>query len=83
MQLDRGIRIDAADIKLNGGQLEPEASYRVTVNSFLASGGDGFTLLKDGTDRRTGMIDLDAFVRYFKLNSPVQPGPQDRISVEE
>jgi 5'-nucleotidase len=78
-----GDRIDAADIKLNGGQLEPEASYRVTVNSFLASGGDGFTLLKDGTDRRTGMIDLDAFVRYFELNSPVQPGPQDRISVEE
>ena len=28
----------------------PAAPYRVTVNSFLADGGDGFTVLTEGTD---------------------------------
>ena len=32
-------------ITLNGTPIDPAASYRVTVNSFLADGGDGFTVL--------------------------------------
>jgi 5'-nucleotidase len=55
-------------------------SYRVTVNSFLADGGDGFSVLVGGTDRLGGDIDLDALVAYFGANSPVAPGPQDRIT---
>jgi 5'-nucleotidase len=76
-----GDRVDLAEVRLNGGLLEPGNSYRVTVNGFLASGGDGFTILNDGTERRAGAMDLDAFVTYFEKNSPVAPGPQDRISV--
>jgi 5'-nucleotidase len=58
-------------------------NYRVTVNSFLASGGDNFSVLVDGTNRLGGEIDLDALVTYFGDNSPpgVDPGPQDRITV--
>jgi 5'-nucleotidase len=52
----------------------------VTVNSFLADGGDNFAVLVDGTERLGGEIDLDAFVTYLGLNSPVAPGPQDRIT---
>jgi hypothetical protein len=31
----------------------------VKVNSFLAEGGDGFTVLRQGTDRLGGDVDLD------------------------
>ena len=34
--------------------------YRVTVNSFIASGGDNFTVLTEGTNRVIGPVDLDA-----------------------
>ncbi|MBE0686646.1 MAG: bifunctional metallophosphatase/5'-nucleotidase, partial [Anaerolineaceae bacterium] len=68
-------------LKINGVDVDPSASYRVTVNNFLAGGGDGFTALVDGTDLLTGMIDLDAFVAYLTANSPVPPGLQDSISI--
>ena len=39
-----------------------------------------FGVLVEGTDRLGGEIDLDALVAYFGANSPVPPGPQDRIT---
>lgn len=75
-----GDRVDPASIMLNGVVLDPGTSYRVTVNSFLADGGDGFSVLLRGTNRLGGEVDLDALVTYFGANSPVAPGPQDRIN---
>lgn len=76
-----GDKVDPTTIKIGGVMVEPTTGYRVTVNSFLASGGDQFVVLIDGTDRLGGDIDLDALIAYFGANSPVPPGPQDRISV--
>ena len=70
-----------SDLKINGVDVDPAASYRITVNNFLAGGGDGFTALLAGTDLLTGMIDLDAFVTYLETNSPVAPGPMNRITI--
>ena len=50
------------------------------MNDFLASGGDGFSTFKDGTDRRTGVYDVDALDAYFKANSPITPHAPERIS---
>jgi 5'-nucleotidase len=50
------------------------------MNNFLASGGDGFSVFNEGTDQLGGEIDIDAAVNYFLLNSPVSPGPQNRIT---
>jgi 5'-nucleotidase len=55
-------------------------SYRVAMNNFLASGGDNFTVFNEGTDPLGGEIDLDALVNYFTANSPVSPGPQNRVT---
>jgi len=76
-----GSKVDPASIMLNGTPIDLGASYRVTVNSFLADGGDNFFVLVEGTDRLGGEIDLDAMVAYFETNSPVAPGPQNRITV--
>jgi 5'-nucleotidase len=76
-----GSRIDASSIKLNGVTLDPATGYRVTMNSFLATGGDGFTVFNQCTNALGGEIDLDALVRYFQqFGGPVPPGPQNRIT---
>lgn len=49
----------------NGSLLNPAASYSVTVNSFLAAGGDNFSVLNAGTQRVVGPVDLDALVTYI------------------
>jgi 5'-nucleotidase len=48
-----------------GVVLEPARKWRVTVNSFMASGGDGFTVLKSGTERLGGAQDIDALAAYL------------------
>ena len=54
----------------------------MTVNSFLATGGDGFAVLNEGTDRLGGALDLDALEAYLSAAPDgVAPGPQDRITV--
>jgi len=68
------------DIRLNGTPIDAAASYRVTVNSFLADGGDGFTVLREGTDRLVGGLDIDAFVAYLQAHDPVTPPPANRIT---
>lgn len=74
-----GDRVAADSIMLNGRPLDPARSYRVTVNGFLAEGGDGFVTFREATERRIGATDLAALVAYFEANSPISPGPLDRI----
>ena len=77
-------KIVADSIKLNGTALDMAASYRVTVNIFLADGGDGFSELAKGTDRLVGGLDIDALVDWLAANSsaqnPVQPPAANRIT---
>ena len=44
----------------------PTDSFRVTMNNFLAAGGDGFTVFNEGTDALGGAQDIDALVDYFQ-----------------
>jgi 5'-nucleotidase len=74
-----GERVIAGRMSLNGRPIAPEASYRVTVNNYLAVGGDGFTALKDGTAQQFGGYDVDALYTYFRDNSPIAPAPGGRI----
>lgn len=75
-----GDRIIGESIRLKGQPLAPSATYRVTVNNFLADGGDGFTVLKQGTAQRFGIYDVDALYAYFRSNSPIAPTATDRIT---
>ena len=70
-----------SSMKLNGVDINPAASYRVTVNSFLADGGDRFEVLTQGSDRLGGAVDVDAFEAYLQANPQgVAPGPMNRIT---
>jgi 5'-nucleotidase len=74
-----GQRVVGGSARLNGQPLDPAASYRVTVNSFLAGGGDNFTVLKEGREPRTGMMDVDALELFVKNNPGLVPGALERI----
>ena len=68
-------------VTLNGVPVDLAATYRVTVNSFMADGGDTFTALIGGTNRLGGAVDTDALEAYFTANpTGVAPGPQNRIT---
>jgi 5'-nucleotidase len=75
-----GTRIVPGSVKFRGQPLDPAAKYRVTVNAFLAGGGDSFPVLKDGTDRVTGIMDVDALELYLKANPGLAPGVLDRVT---
>lgn len=53
-------------ITLGGTPIDPAGSYRVTMNSFLATGGDGFAVFNAGTDATGGGQDVDALVAAFE-----------------
>ena len=71
------------DMTLNGNPLSGDTRVRVTVNSYLAEGGDGFKRLRDGTDRLGGPQDVDALVDYLSRAGTYYPVQEARIRVEE
>jgi 5'-nucleotidase len=75
-----GQRVLPGSVRLNGQPLDPAAAVRVTVNAFLAGGGDSFPLLKEGKDAVTGIMDVDALELYVKANPTLVPGPLNRIT---
>ncbi|MGW0213073.1 bifunctional metallophosphatase/5'-nucleotidase [Micromonospora chokoriensis] len=74
-----GTRVVRGSLTIGGTAVDTAATYRVTVNNFLAGGGDGFSALTGGTNQVTGQIDLDAFVDYLTAQSPVSAPTLDRI----
>jgi len=66
-------------IKVGGRVIGPDERVRVATNQFLADGGDGFTVFREGTDQLGGDIDVDALVAHFRSHSPVSPGTRNRI----
>jgi len=75
-----GDHVVADRMSLNGQRVDSATRYRVTVNNYLAVGGDGFTVLKQGTAPQFGIYDVDALYGYFQANSPIAPASADRIT---
>lgn len=69
----------------SGKKIDPNGTYSVTVNNFMADGGDGFVVLKQGTNRVTWMSDLDASVNYIKSfnGKPVTAKIEGRILIAD
>lgn len=74
--------ITVSDMQLDGEPIVLDETYLVTVNSFLADGGDGFTVLTEipAAERIGGGGDLDALIAYFEANSPVEDPGTDRVT---
>ncbi|MFW2336003.1 bifunctional metallophosphatase/5'-nucleotidase [Ilumatobacter sp.] len=73
--------VTISNVVLDGAPLDPAASYDVTVNSFLADGGDNFTTLGEVTTPRIDSgVDLQALTNYLGTFGPVAPPPTDRVN---
>lgn len=68
------------DMRLNGAAIRDDAIYRVTMNSFLATGGDNFTVFAEGTEPTGGPQDLDALERYFASAERIPLPDANRIT---
>jgi 5'-nucleotidase len=75
-----GDRIDPDSITLDGEIIDPAGEYRVTVNSFLAPGGDSFSVLAAGERRLGAELDLDALEDYLAANRPLAVPALGRIT---
>ena len=78
---DKGDRITG--ITIDGEPMDMGAEYTLVMPSFLASGGDNFTTLAEGSMVDTGSIDLDAFIQYIEsLPNQELKAPTARPGVE-
>ncbi len=59
------------EVRRDGKPIDRAATYTVAVNSFLAEGGDKFSIFPEGKNRTTGPQDLKALCDY--LQSRPQP----------
>jgi 5'-nucleotidase len=78
VDLGRPVDDRVSDMRLDGRPIAAGARYRVVVNNYLASGGDGLSGFTAGADvRDTGIIDLDALVDWIAKGQT--PPPPNRI----
>ena len=71
----KGQRVVPGSMRLHGEPIVLEQSYRVTVNSFMASGGDALSVFKQGRNVQEGENDLVVAKLYFRLKG-ILPAPQ-------
>jgi 5'-nucleotidase len=73
--------VTISNVMVDGSPLDTGATYMVTVNNFLADGGDNFTTFGEVTSLRLGGgNDLQALIDYLGAFSPVDPPSTDRVN---
>jgi 5'-nucleotidase len=74
-----GERVLPDSMTLDGKPIDQASPYRVTVNDYLAGGGDGFTVARQGASQQYGGYDADALFAFFRANGPIVPPAPSRI----
>ena len=78
----QGRRVVPGSVSVDGVPLQPDRVYRVTVNDFLASGGDNFTMFIEGRNRQVGERDIDLVQALLRATPSLAPPPLGRILVQ-
>jgi 5'-nucleotidase/UDP-sugar diphosphatase len=64
-------QLNSADV--NGAPIDPAKTYRLAINSYMASGGDGYPKVSDHPNFvNTGFVDADLMVDFIAANSPLK-----------
>ncbi|QCJ44131.1 bifunctional 2',3'-cyclic-nucleotide 2'-phosphodiesterase/3'-nucleotidase [Bacillus sp. S3] len=64
----------------DGTPIKKDSKYTITVNNFMAGGGDGYGALLKGTDKVQGPTDLDALVNYIQnYDGAINAGYENRF----
>ena len=67
------------NIQIGQKPVDLARAYNVTMNSFLASGGDGFWHFNQAPTLSGGELDVDALSDYVQKRPGLKPAPTDRI----
>jgi 5'-nucleotidase len=69
------------EVKVNGQPIDPEKTYRMATNNFLAAGGGNYKIFLEGTNRDDTYITVrSAMVDYIRKHSPVSAEIEGRIT---
>ncbi len=75
---------EAKNIRINGRPVDPKATYKVTTNSFMAVGGDGYSMMIPGYKYDTSAFQRDVVIDYIEhLGGVITPSVEGRITVIE
>jgi len=77
---DGSDKVVPGSIRIDGRRIMQAGLYRITVNDFMAAGGDGSLVLLGGADKVIGINDCEAMMAYLAGHSPVGPPPQNRVT---
>jgi 5'-nucleotidase/UDP-sugar diphosphatase len=71
------------NVRINGEPIDPDATYKVATNSYMAAGGDGYSMFKNAIKSYdTSMFQRDVFIEYVKhLGGTVSPDVDNRIEL--
>jgi 5'-nucleotidase/UDP-sugar diphosphatase len=71
------------NILVHGQPIDPEKTYRIATNSYMAGGGDGYKIFANATDRfDTSAFQRDVLIDYLiQTGGTVKPVIQGRITV--
>ena len=64
-------------LRLDDTPIDPARSYRVTVNSYLANGGDSFAAFVKGRDRVVGPTDIAALEAWLQPANPIRSASRE------
>jgi len=71
-------------LTIGGEAVDPNRVYNIALNSYLASGGDGYSVFKNGTDYYdSSLMQRDAFIDYIiELGGDITPATDGRITIK-
>ena len=90
-QVSDGVRftIDTAggkvtDLRIGGRPVDPQKTYKIALNSYLAAGGDGYKVFKKRSEfYDSSMMQRDAFIEYVVQNGGrIAPKVHGRITIK-
>jgi 2',3'-cyclic-nucleotide 2'-phosphodiesterase (5'-nucleotidase family) len=91
MQVSKGVVVEydskqpvghrVTSFSINGAAVEDDKTYKVAVNSFVGSGGDGYAAFLSGTHVKTapGTTVADAIIDYIKSKGSFAPSTEARV----
>ena len=74
----------SGNVRINGKPVDPDATYKVATNSFMATGGDGYSMMTTGYQYDTSAFQRDVLIQYIEsLGGVISPSTEGRITVIE
>jgi 5'-nucleotidase len=72
--LKRPLGQNIVSMTLNGNPIDPDVIYRVTINDFLAMGGDGYSVLVGKPTVANAGLDLEALEQWISTDPAMPKG---------